>query len=116
MIKNPSQMETEVRDNMRGGAGRVTIQHYFKKDDFQAKSRLCAKLTIPPGASIGPHQHTQEDEVYIILAGTGLLDDGTSQHPVKAGDAILTGRGESHAIANTGNTALEIIAMIMSYG
>lgn len=115
MIRKASQMETEVRAAMRGGTGSVTIQHYFKKEEITAKSRLCARLTLPPGASIGKHDHTGEDEVYIVTKGSGLLDDGHTTTPVTAGDAILTGKGESHAITNTGSTDLEIIAVIMCY-
>jgi mannose-6-phosphate isomerase-like protein (cupin superfamily) len=108
-------METEVRQEMRGGVGTVTLQHFFKREEFKAKSRLCARLTLPPGASIGTHQHDQEDEVYIVTKGSGILDDGTTKTVVNTGDAILTGRGESHAISNTGAINLELIAMIMCY-
>jgi len=115
MIKKPSQMETEVRQNMRGGTGSVTIQHFFKKEEFKAKSRLCARLSLPPNASIGTHQHDGEDEVYIVLKGNGLLDDGKTKTFVSTGDAILTGKGASHAITNTGIINLELIAVIMCY-
>ncbi len=115
MIRKASEMETEVRPAMRGGTGSVTLRHYFKKEEITAKSRLCARLTLPPGASIGVHEHSGEDEVYIITRGTGLLDDGHSRTVVNEGDAILTGKGESHAIANTGTTDLEIIAVILCY-
>lgn len=115
MIKRASQMVTEVRAGMRGGDGSVTIQHYFKPDEFKARSRLCAHLTIPPGASIGMHRHEAEDEVYIVLQGEGSLDDGTTRSPVGPGDAILTGHGEAHAIRNTGTTDLKLIAVILCY-
>jgi mannose-6-phosphate isomerase-like protein (cupin superfamily) len=115
MIRQPSQMETEIRTAMRGGTGSITIRHVFKKEEITAKTRLCAQLILPPGASIGAHQHVAEDELFIITKGSGLLDDGKTKTPVSAGDAILTGNGESHAIANTGATDLEIIAVIMCY-
>jgi len=116
MIRRPSEMVTETRENMRGGGGTVSIAHYFRGDEFTAKSRLCAKLTLPPGVGIGPHEHATEDEVYIITSGSGILDDGQSQTHVEAGDAVLTGNGESHAIKNDGNEPLELIAVIMCYG
>jgi len=115
MIKKPSEMQLETRPAMRGGSGTVTIRHFFKPEEFGAKARLCARLTLPPGASIGTHQHSGEDEVYIVTHGTGLLDDGKNRTPVAEGDAVLTGRGESHAIANTGSTDLEILAVILCY-
>lgn len=115
MIRKAAEMKTEVRSAMRGGSGSVTIQHFFEKEEITAKSRLCARLTLPPGSSIGVHDHVNEDEVYIITKGTGVLNDGKSNTPVSAGDAVLTGKGESHAIANTGSSDLEIIAVILCY-
>ena len=87
MIRKVSDMETEVRENMRGGAGSVTFRHMFKKDEFTAPARLCAALTIPPGAGIGAHEHLTEDEIYIVTRGAGMLDDGTTKTRVSAGDA-----------------------------
>lgn len=115
MITHEADMKTEERAAMRGGAGTVTIKHLLAPEDFTARSRLCAKLTVPPGAGIGPHTHETEDEVYIVTSGTGLLDDGNGEKRVNAGDAVLTGNGESHAIRNDGETDLEIIAVIMCY-
>ena len=115
MIRLAAEMTTEVREEMRGGPGSVTIQHFFSKEEFTANSRLCAKLTLPPGAGIGSHQHEKEDEVYIITSGSGLLADGTGEQRVNAGDAILTGNGDSHSIRNDGTEDLELIAMIMCY-
>jgi mannose-6-phosphate isomerase-like protein (cupin superfamily) len=115
MIKKPSENEIDVRENMRGGQGKVTIRHFFKKDEFTSRTRLCATLSIPPEAGIGMHQHENEDEVYLVTKGAGMLDDGQTRTPVAQGDAILTGNGASHAITNNGNDTLELVAVIMCY-
>ena len=115
MIRKKSEMVTEPRPNMRGGAGTVAVRQMFKPGEGKAKFRLCATLTLPPGASIGVHQHVGEDEVYVITKGSGLLDDGQTQTRVTEGDAVLTGDGASHAIANDGTTDLEIVAVILCY-
>ena len=115
MIRRPSEMQVEVRENMRGGNGEVTITHCFGKAEFTAKTRLCARLSLPPEAGIGMHPHETEDEVYIVLRGSGILDDGESKTRVSEGDAILTGKGASHAIRNNGAETLELIAVIMCY-
>jgi mannose-6-phosphate isomerase-like protein (cupin superfamily) len=116
MIRKPDQMATDVRQNMRGGEGEITITHFLAKDDFTANVRLCAKMTVPPNGSVGSHQHLTEDEIYIVLSGKGELDDGSITTQITAGDAILTGKGESHAVKNTGTEPLEIIAVIICYG
>lgn len=115
MIKKKPEQATEIRKNMRAGAGEVAITHYFNKDEFSARCRLCAQLTLAPGSGIGPHQHADEDEVFIIQRGKGeLIDDGTKIE-VEAGDAILTGKGATHSITNTGSVDLVITAVIMQY-
>jgi mannose-6-phosphate isomerase-like protein (cupin superfamily) len=114
MIRKSAQMEVEVR-NIRNGIGNVSVQHLFKKDEITARTRMCARLTLPPGVSIGMHKHENEDELFIITRGTGLIDDGKTRTPVQAGDATLTGKGEAHAVINNGNEPMEIIAIIMLY-
>ncbi len=115
MIRKLSEMETEVRERMRGGEGSVTFRHMFKKEDFTAPVRLCAVLTLPPGSGIGSHQHLTEDEIYIVTKGSGILDDGETKTRVTVGDAVLTGKGESHAVHNDGDEPLEIMAIIVCY-
>ena len=115
MIRKPEEMEIETRDQMRGGKGRVTIQHLIEKEDFTATTRLCARLTLPPGAGIGIHRHDAEDEIFLIIKGAGILDDGHSRTRVTEGDAVLTGNGESHSLENDGTENLEVLAVIITY-
>ncbi|MDD5677787.1 MAG: cupin domain-containing protein [Kiritimatiellae bacterium] len=115
MIHKAAQIETEVKSEVRGGVGKVTFQHFFKKEEITARTRLCARLVLPPGASIGLHKHEGEDELFIVTRGKGLVDDGHAREQVQAGDAILTGKGEAHAVSNNGLEPLEMIAIIMLY-
>ena len=115
MLKKRGDREVEIRKNMRGADGEVKIEHYFKKDEITAPCRLCANLVIEPGSGIGIHEHVDEDEVYIIQKGKGLLNDDGKDVEVEAGDAILTGRGARHAIKNIGQENLLITAIIMKY-
>ena len=115
MIKKKSEQVTEVRVNMRGGSGEVEIRHHFKSDEINAPSRLCAQLTLAPGAGIGEHDHNDEDEIYIIQQGRGVIADNGKNVEVEPGDAILTGKGSSHSIKNIGDVDLIVTALIMQY-
>jgi mannose-6-phosphate isomerase-like protein (cupin superfamily) len=115
MIRKANEMQSEVRNDMRGGKGAVTILHFFQKEEIKARCRLCSRLTLPPGASIGMHKHEAEDELFIIESGTGIIDAGHSKTEVNAGDAILTGNGEEHALINGGSEPLVVTAIIMCY-
>ena len=115
MIRKAAEMQMEKREKMRGGPGCVTLFQCFKPEEFGAKIRLCTKLVIPPGSGIGLHEHSGEDELYYVLKGSGLLDEGSGKGPVSAGDAILTGKGASHSVENNGAGDLEILAIIITY-
>ncbi|MCK4533837.1 cupin domain-containing protein [bacterium] len=115
MIKKAFEQETELRKNMRGGSGEITIKHHFKKDEINAPCRLCAQLTIPPGAGIGIHEHNDEDEIFIIQQGKGLIVDDGKETEVGVGDAILTGKGAAHSIKNIGQDELLVTAVIIKY-
>lgn len=115
MIKKYSEQKVEIRKNMRGEAGEITIRHCLNKEDFKAKCRLCAQIVIPPGAGIGLHEHSNEDEIFIVQQGQGLIMDNDQEVAVEAGDAILTGQGGSHSVKNTGRTDLILTAIIIEY-
>ena len=115
MIRKEQDREIEKRKNMRGGPGEVTIRHYFRKDEMTAACRLCAELVIPPGAGIGTHEHSEEDEVYIVQKGTGVITCDGKDAEVREGDSVLTGKGGTHSVRNTGMEDLVITAVIMRY-
>ena len=75
MIKYKNDMRTEERPNMRGGNGTVKITHALEKEDINGPVRLCATLTLEPGASIGEHNHENEDEIFYIVSGTAKVTD-----------------------------------------
>ncbi|MBN1417169.1 MAG: cupin domain-containing protein [Planctomycetes bacterium] len=115
MIRKASQMKRTTRENMRGGKGTIEFLHFFEKDELASPTRLLARLTLRPGDSIGLHRHENEEEIFVIQKGTAELDEGTGRQRVGPGDAILTGSGEEHAIANVGEDDLEIIAIIVQF-
>ena len=115
MITRTGDMQKETRVNMRGGKGSVTLEHWFKPESFGAKVRLCTRMTLEPGASIGNHTHETEDEIYLVLAGAGRILENGEWVSIRAGDAILTGKGGTHGVENSGAEPLVIAAVIILY-
>jgi len=108
-------MKTETREKMRDGNGITTITHLVNCEN-EKNVRLIAEITLAPGASIGEHCHDSETEYYLILSGSGLVNDDGTEVEVKAGDSVITGGGASHSIANTGEVPLVFNAVIVTYG
>ena len=116
MFRRSGEYHSEQRENMRGGAGIVTLQHFFRKEEFGGSHfRVCARLILPPGAGIGLHPHENEDEVYVVCKGTGTVTDDGVTSEVHPGDSVLTGRGKAHSLSNTGNETLEVLAFVVTY-
>ena len=109
-----SAMKTEKKEKMRGGEG-ITTFTYFVPNDTETNARMLAELSLEPGASIGSHQHDKETEYYIFISGTGIVNDNGTEHPVKPGDVMVTGKGASHSVKNTGSVPLVFNAIIVTH-
>ncbi len=115
MIKTSADMQWDIRENMRGGDGTTKIQHIVNQDELKGHARLVGRICLEPGASIGLHPHDQEEEIYYILSGQGIVVDDGNRQVVNPGDAVVTGGGATHSIANAGSEPLEFVAVILTY-
>jgi mannose-6-phosphate isomerase-like protein (cupin superfamily) len=107
-------METEIKEKMRGGEGNAEFVHLVNCEN-EKNIRLLAEITLKPGCSIGSHCHEAETEYYIILSGSGTVNDDGVEKPVKPGDLVITGDGASHGMANTGDIPLVFHAVIVTH-
>ncbi|MCK5802672.1 MAG: cupin domain-containing protein [Lentisphaeria bacterium] len=115
MIRRSGTYEVSLREQMRGGDGTVSIEHFWKADELKGKTRLLAKLTLEPGGSIGFHKHDDEEEVFVILAGKAEMMDEDTPVVLEPGDTILTADGSGHAVKSVGDVPLEMLAVIVQY-
>ncbi len=107
--------KTQVKhvEHLAGGKGTVKIEHIIDENELLGAARMYAKVTIPPGASIGVHTHTGETEPYYILEGVGdFRDNDGSVTPVVPGDCCLIKPGECHGMSNPYNADLVFMALI----
>ena len=106
-------MPVEVREKMRDGTGSTRMQDMLPKGK-PAHMRLFSMITLNPGDSIGQHVHEGETEIYLILAGQGLVDDDGVEIVVNVGDTVSTGGGAGHSIACAGDKPLVLAAVIVT--
>ncbi len=112
MIIRSEEMKRTVRPNMRGGDGEVVVTNLMDAQEM-AHTRLFSTLTLERGCSIGEHDHVNETEYYWILEGEGIVTEADGEHAVQAGDLVVTGGGDSHAIRNEGAETLTLLALII---
>lgn len=113
MIKKFEDFKTELRENMRGGDGTVTVTSFVSAEELNEKGRLFGKITLKPGCGIGFHIHEKDSELFYIIKGTAVYDDNGTKTTVSAGNVTLTPAGTGHAIKNEGEEDVELIALIV---
>jgi mannose-6-phosphate isomerase-like protein (cupin superfamily) len=67
---------------------------------------------LPVGSSIGRHAHSMDnEEIYIIISGAGLMWVDGREFPVAPGHVIINRPGGSHGLTNTGNVELRMVVI-----
>ena len=97
------------------GVGTLYGKFAFRREqatDDQAIKEI-GLMTLKPGDSIGLHSHSDNEDTYIILSGTGTFEDGSgNKTEVGPKSVTIACPGESHALYNTGTEDLIFIDLI----
>ncbi len=88
------------------GGGQTTAYKFF--DDVKDMSFTFRKRAMHPGSAIGYHLQ-QEDEIYYVLSGTGVMTVNGKSFDVSAGSAVLTRPGNSHGLVQKGTGDLVVL-------
>ena len=95
----PARRKTQ---NLVGGASPI-----------QAKNFSIGFVTLEPNGGQVPWHNQEQEEVYIILEGTGEACLGGERQVLKAGQALYIPSGVFHQLTNVGDLSLK---MIYCYG
>ena len=114
MIRKSEEIVVRDSENARGGNGTVHFYDWMKPEDAEGHGRLFSKLVVPPGASIGEHQHDGEFEVFYVIDGNPTVIDNGEAVDLKPGDMHLCPNGSKHSIENRTDEDATVIALIMN--
>ena len=114
MIRRANERDVQVNKEMRGGKLDTTVSSFLTKDEAHGTGRGFSINTIPPGGSIGWHQHVGDFEVYLITEGVAKVkeNDG-SEHTLNVGDMMFCEDGDYHSIENCGTAPLSFLSLII---
>ena len=116
MIKRSNEMTDNVKVNMRGGDGEVSIREILLKGEYKGNARLVGTITLEPGCSIGAHVHENEEEIFYIIKGTATYNDNGETVILNEGDSCLCLGGQEHSIANRMTEGkVQLFAVILTY-
>lgn len=108
-------MDVVFEENPCGGKGRMKLEKILAPAELRDRCGLYARVTLPPGAVLGYHEHHGNAESYFILSGSGEYEGDGSRRTVKAGDTTWTPDGSGHGLSNENGTEdLVFMALIIN--
>ena len=111
MVTRKEEQIISIREYMR--SGKLQVKLAALSNQLPENARLFSTLTLIPGASIGYHVHENETELFYFVDGCGRVQDDDRFYDVNAGDSMATFSGHGHAVENTGDHDLVILAVII---
>ena len=87
--------------------GLVYWKTLISKGVTSSESLTLGVASLPPGGALREHRHTQE-EVYLVLQGSGLVRVGGEEIAVEAGSAVFIPGDALHSCENTGASDLRV--------
>jgi quercetin dioxygenase-like cupin family protein len=69
------------------------------------------QFEVAPGGHTPKHSHDYEHEVF-VLDGEGIVLEGETEHPLKAGDVIFIQPNDVHQFRNTGGKPMTFLCLV----
>ncbi|MFC2037380.1 cupin domain-containing protein [Chloroflexota bacterium] len=89
----------------------VLFGEAFGEQDFSGNWGFVEYVTVPVGSAIPVHRHDQDEELYFIFEGEGILTLDDQEVRVGAGDLAACRLGSSHGLRNTSKQEIKLIVV-----
>lgn len=73
------------------------------------QNQSLARARVFPGQRTYLHKHHHSEEIYHVLAGSGLMTLGSREFIIQCGDTICIDPGSPHSLKNTENEDLVVL-------
>lgn len=114
MIRNFLETDKQIQHSAHGGKGTVELYEIWGKSDFISGCDFIDRQIIPPNSTVGYHKHGNNEEMYIILGGSGIMTIADQEYRVKKGDMIKNPPFGEHGLVNDSNENIELLIIQMS--
>jgi mannose-6-phosphate isomerase-like protein (cupin superfamily) len=103
-------LATELH-NDHGGIGCILFQRVLAGTDFQSAIDFVDYTVIPPGSTIGRHEHHGNEEIYFIASGSPLMRVDGEEARLQIGNLSVVRNGEWHELINDTDCDVEILVI-----
>jgi len=101
----------ELLEANHGGFGSIHFRRLLTELDFLAPVDFVDFTVIPPGSSIGLHEHRGNDEVYLVASGAPIMKVNDECRRLERGSVSAVHSGQSHQLINDTQEMVEIFVI-----
>ena len=106
IIKNINEIEAKKTE----AHGEALYKILFDRNTLKAMTGFWQTI-VNPNITLPPHSHEDEEQIYFILEGNGIIMVGEERKRVRKGDAIYLPAGISHGFINDSDKPCLILAV-----
>jgi mannose-6-phosphate isomerase-like protein (cupin superfamily) len=93
------------------GQGTILFRRLATSAAFASGIDFVDFTSIPPGSTIGRHEHQGNEELYLIVSGTPLVRVQGEERRLKRGDITIVRSSQWHQLVNDTDEAVEIFVV-----
>lgn len=116
MKRNYLTTRLEPRDGIHDGEGPVRLSEIWSAADFRGNWDFVDRLVVPAGSTVGYHRHGDNEEMYIVLKGSGTMTMDGETFPVSEGDMMLNRPNGEHGLVNDSGGDIDMLIVQVRLG
>ena len=97
-----------------GGVGTLEFRRLMVADEFSSSIDFVDYTIIPAGSTIGLHQHTGNEELYLIVSGVAVVTVEQEERQLTRGSIGIVRSGQSHKLRNGGDSPVAMFVVQVS--
>jgi len=110
LVKNALTLPMKAATHSAGKEP-VRFAEAYGEQDFVGKWGCVEYVAVPAGSSIPVHRHDQDEEIYFIFEGEGILTVDGEEVRVGPGALAACRQGGSHGLVNTSEREIRLIVV-----
>ena len=83
-----------------GGTGPIEFRRLLTQSDFETPIDFVDYTIIPPGSTIGVHEHNGNEEIYFVVSGKPRINVDGQERRVERGSIAVVRSGQMHRLVN----------------
>lgn len=112
MIFRKASIQPIDVENVHEGNGKLTCLDMLKGHiNAEHGFRFVHDNILEPGAAVGEHLHQGDEEIYLILDGSGIMIEDGEKYEIHTGDLSLVQSGHTHGLKNNPHSSMRFLVI-----